>query len=82
MAVHYTEVKFVLQNGVRYRDVSLFLSTIKRFFYEPLIMTASVLRNCVRYKEVSAIKLVRYREVVGRGRNFKISLNWGRVLVN
>ena len=41
----------------------LFLSAIKRFFYETLTMISSVLRKSVRYREVSAIKHVRYREV-------------------
>ena len=41
----------------------LFLSAIKRFFYETLIMISSILRKSVRYREVSAIKHVRYREV-------------------
>ena len=41
----------------------LFLSAIKRFFYETLTMISSVLRKTVRYRKVSAIKHVRYREV-------------------
>ena len=41
----------------------LFLSAIKRFFYETLTMISSVLTKSVRYREVSAIKHVRYREV-------------------
>ena len=41
----------------------LFLSAIKRFFYETLTMISSVLKKSVRYREVSAIKHVRYREV-------------------
>ena len=41
----------------------LFLSAIKSFFYETLTMISSVLRKSVRYREVSAIKHVRYREV-------------------
>ena len=35
----------------------LFLSAIKRFFYETMTMIPSVLMNSVRYREVSAIKL-------------------------
>ena len=41
----------------------LFLSAIKRFFYETLTMISSVLKKSVRYREVSAIKHVHYREV-------------------
>ena len=41
----------------------LFLSAIKRLSYETLTMIQSVLKNSVRYIEVSAIKHVRYREV-------------------
>ena len=39
----------------------LFLSAIKRFYYETLTMKSFVLTKSVRYKEVSAIKDVRYR---------------------
>ena len=41
----------------------LYLSAIKRFFYETMTVISSVLMNSVRYREVSAIKHVRYREV-------------------
>ena len=41
----------------------LFLSAIKRFLYKVLTMISSVLQKSVRYREVSAIKHVRYREV-------------------
>ena len=41
----------------------LYLSAIKRFSYETMTVISSVLMNSVRYREVSAIKHVRYREV-------------------
>ena len=41
----------------------LFLSAIKRFFYETMTMIPSVLMNSVRYREMFAIKHVRFREV-------------------
>ena len=41
----------------------LFLSAIKKFFYETLTMISYVLMKSVRYREVSAIKHVHYREV-------------------
>ena len=34
----------------------LFLSAIKKFFYQTMTMIPSVLRNSVRYREVSAIE--------------------------
>ena len=41
----------------------LFLSAIKRIFYETMTIIASVLRDSVHYREVSVIKHVLYREV-------------------
>ena len=49
------------------RRCPLYLSVIKRFFYETMTMISPVLTyvltNSVRYQEVSAIEHVRYREV-------------------
>ena len=69
MAVRYTEFNFNKNWHLFPKVVSaierctLFLSAIKRFFYETLTIISSVLRKSVRYREVSAIKHVRYREV-------------------
>ena len=41
----------------------LFLSSIKRVFYETMTIIQFVLRNSVRYREVFSIKHVHYREV-------------------
>ena len=41
----------------------LYMSTIKRFLCETMTVILSVIMNIVRYKEVSGIKHVRYREV-------------------
>ena len=51
----------------------LFLSAIKRFFNETMTLIPFVLMNSVRYREVSAIKHVRCREVplYNRLTNFK-----------
>ena len=41
----------------------LFLFAIKRIFYETMTVIPSVPMNSVRYREVYAIKRVRYKEV-------------------
>ena len=51
------------QNGVRFRELSTISVCYKEVFYETLTMIPSVLGKSVRYREVSAIKHVRYREV-------------------
>ena len=68
-AVRYTKVNFNTKCYWFHKMVSamerwpLFLSAIKRFFYETMAVIPSVLMKSVRYREVFAIKHVRYREV-------------------
>ena len=44
----------------------LFLSAIKRFFYETLTMILSILRKSVRFRKAFAIKHVRYMTAIER----------------
>ena len=54
---------WVPQNGVPYREVSAISVRYREVFNETMTVIPSVLVNSVSYREVSAIKHVRYREV-------------------
>ena len=59
----------------------LFLSAIKRLFYETMTLIPSVLRISVLYKEVSAIKHIRCREVPLYFFTYLLLCNVGRAKV-